>query len=336
MKCQICGEEKLVSQTLKVCVDCIRENFEEVKPFIHRLHPHFNISDVCGNKEHCNLCINKCVLDNDKVSICRLRTSEVKPDSKNAKLLSYYDRLPTNCVASWVCKNKDRVFGKNLAVFFYGCSFNCLFCQNYTWRDIPKFFTTVEELLQKVNEDVKCICFFGGDPSCQLDFSINFAKKVLEKNSEINICWETNGSFNPLFLEQILRIIYESKGCIKFDLKFFNENLNLALCGASNRNTLENFKRAVKLSKSKKGHFPMVVASTLLIPGYVDEREIESIAEFIASLDKDIPYTLLGFWPHFLMKDLPPTSWEFALRCKQICLQKGLRYVKIANEHILI
>jgi len=77
------------------------------------------------------------------------------------------------------------------------------------------------------------------------------------------------------------------------------------------------------------------VASTLLIPGYVDAREVAAIAAFIARLDPAIPYALLGFHPDFLMNDLPCTSRAQAERCREAALAAGLKRVRIGNTHIL-
>ncbi|MBW1816738.1 MAG: radical SAM protein, partial [Deltaproteobacteria bacterium] len=80
---------------------------------------------------------------------------------------------------------------------------------------------------------------------------------------------------------------------------------------------------------------PFLVASTLLVPGYVDEKEVSGIAGFIAGLDPDIPYRLLAFYPHFYLKDLPTTSRSHAYRCKAAAERQGLRQVHIGNVHLL-
>ena len=80
---------------------------------------------------------------------------------------------------------------------------------------------------------------------------------------------------------------------------------------------------------------PFLLASTLLVPGYVDEREVEAIAGFIAGLNPEIPYSLLAFYPHFYLHDLPTTSRRHAIRCKEVAERKGLRRVHIGNVHLL-
>ena len=86
---------------------------------------------------------------------------------------------------------------------------------------------------------------------------------------------------------------------------------------------------------NKRPEPPLLIASTLLVPGYVDEREVGKIAEFIASLNPDIPYSLLGFHPHFYMNDLPRTSQKHAEKCLTAAYRAGLKRVKIGNIHLL-
>jgi pyruvate formate lyase activating enzyme len=73
-----------------------------------------------------------------------------------------------------------------------------------------------------------------------------------------------------------------------------------------------------------------------MLPVYVDEQEIKGIATFIASVDDNIPYSLLAFFPHFDMRDLPLTSKETAVRFQRIAREAGLRNVRIGNVHLLI
>ena len=79
----------------------------------------------------------------------------------------------------------------------------------------------------------------------------------------------------------------------------------------------------------------MLIASTLLVPGYVDEIEVAGLAGYLAGLDPEIPYSLLGFYPHFYLHDLPNTSRSHALRCKQIAERAGLKKVNIGNVNLL-
>ena len=263
----------------------------------------------------------------------------------------YYDALPTNCVADWVCPGgtgagypqfayaQGAEHGyKNLAVCYQACSFDCLFCQNWHYRRAATRPSKVDasELAQAVDERTACICYFGGDPSPQLPHAIRASRLALEKNKGriLRICWETNGSMHPALLRQAAELSLNSGGCIKFDLKAWSEELHIALCGVSNKRTLENLKLLAEYIK-KRPSPPFLIASTLLIPGYIDREEISGIAAFIASISPDIPYALLAFHPQFVMNDLPPTSKRHAQECLAEAKAQGLRNVRLGNIHLL-
>jgi pyruvate formate lyase activating enzyme len=139
---------------------------------------------------------------------------------------------------------------------------------------------------------------------------------------------------NPSLCEEMAEIAFESGGCIKFDLKAWSESLHVALCGVSNKRTMENFAYLGRWA-AKRPDPPFLIASTLLIPGYTDDDEIRGISRMIASVSPAIPYSLLAFSPQFHFDDLPTTARSHALRCKEIAEEGGLKRVKIGNAHLL-
>jgi len=343
VKCKVCQKESsLISQYPAVCLDCIREDFDKSKPYILEAHRKtrvdFDLPTTPPKDEKgifCNLCVNECRISENERGFCGLRKNVngklFGVDLKGGNLSFYFDSLPTNCVADWICAGgkgfgypefsytKGGEYGyKNFSVFYCGCSYNCLFCQNWHYRDrlvdIERGkLVSAEDLANVIDEKTSCICYFGGNPSCQLPHSILTSKIALKnkKNRILRICWETNGTMNEKLLDEIIKISLESGGCIKFDLKCWTEELNIALCGVTNKRTLENF---VKVSSfiEQRPNPPLLVASTLLVPGYIDEYEVEKISKFIASLNRDIPYSLLAFYPCFYMRELPTTSRKHA------------------------
>jgi pyruvate formate lyase activating enzyme len=97
---------------------------------------------------------------------------------------------------------------------------------------------------------------------------------------------------------------------------------------------LENFEYIGKNYFHQRPDLPVLTATTLLVPGYVDEIEVEQIASFIASIDENIPYSLLGFYPHHEFTDLPLTSSKHAENCFNAA-KKHLKNVNIGNKHLL-
>jgi len=303
----------------------------------------------------CRICINECSIPEGEVSYCGLRTNI---DGKlrgvtatKANVSWYYDRLPTNCVADWVCPGgtgagypdfayrQGAEYGyKNLAVFYQACSFDCLFCQNWHYRKLTssKDLITASELAEAVDDNTACICFFGGDPTPQLPHAIQVSRLALKRSQGriFRICWETNGSMRPALLKQMVELSLDSGGCIKFDLKAYTEPIHIALCGVSNNRTLNNFQLVAGYTKIRPSP-PLLIASTLLIPGYIGKEEVGRIAAFISSLDPDIPYALLAFHPDFLMMDLPATSKQQAMECLEAARGAGLSRVRLGNIHLL-
>ena len=372
MLCISCRKNP-ASSAIEFCSACIKLGKSNIIEKIKEKHTNVR-SEIVKNlgaggkgkeskKVKCNLCVNQCFLKNDELGFCGLRKNEngklKRIIPKDYAIVSYYyDALPTNCVAADFCagctgagypefsyaENKPEIGYYNLAVFYGACNFNCLFCQNYEWRFNLRNKEPVmhyKELASKVNKATSCICYFGGDPAAQIEHAIKVSKLAIEKAREekriLRICFETNGSMNKAFVKKIAELSLVSGGTIKFDLKAYDENLSLALSGVSNKQTLENFEYLAGFVNERKS-FPrepsFLVASTLLVPYYINEEEIERIAKFIASLSREIPYNLLAFYPCFLMNDLPATSKELAEKCYRAA-KKYLKHVRIGNKHLL-
>ena len=362
-RCRLCNlTSKFISQEIGVCANCLKAKPDEALPFVIEAHrksraahglPETPPKDKGGVP--CSLCVNECRIPEGGLGYCGLRRNQggkiTGVSVEQGKLSWYHDPLPTNCVADWVCPGgtgggfpqyahcagPERGY-KNLAVFFHACTFNCLYCQNWHFREetLKSRTIPVDRLVSDADEKTSCICYFGGDPAAQLPFSLAASRKALaqRKGKVFRVCWETNGSMNPGLLDEVVQTSLESGGCIKFDMKAWDENLHKALTGITNRRTLENFRRAGERAIARPVP-PLVIASTLLVPGYVEEEEVKSLARFIASINPEIPYSLLAFYPHFYMSDLPFLSRSTAEKCLRAAREEGVRNVRLGNIHLL-
>jgi pyruvate formate lyase activating enzyme len=352
-RCRGCGRvSPLISGTLGACADCIRSDPKRVQPGIRQAHTRsrraFGLParpPRATDGTPCIFCVNECRIPEGGRGYCGLRTSRggklvhLGGTRRLGILQWYYDPLPTNCVAQWACAESTHCGFKNLAVFYGSCSFNCLYCQNWSYRHLAASLTpglSAEGLAQEVDEKTACICFFGGDPSPQMPHAIATAELARKKagSRSLRLCWETNGSLHPALLRRAAGLALDSGGTIKFDLKAWDDNLQQALCGITNRRTLEDFRWLAAFGRQRPEP-PLVVASTLLVPGYVDVEEVAPLARFIAAIDPAIPYSLLAFHPQFYLVDLPTTSRSHALRCLKAARESGLTNVRIGNIHLL-
>jgi pyruvate formate lyase activating enzyme len=294
----------------------------------------------------CSECGNHCRLSEGDTGFCGLRRasdSEIVENFPNRAIVSwYFDPIPTNCTADWVCSvsqgrrpHKPGERWNNLAVFYGSCNSDCLYCQNPSHKELTvagRPLMTPEELAGAVDSRTACVCYFGGDPGCNAEHSLVASELILETR-DLPICYETNCNISHKYLNRVADVVLKSHGTLKVDLKALNPNLYQALTGVSNETVLRNFRHLAKIGRKRDNEF--LVASILLVPGYVGVSEIEHICRFIADCDVTIPTVLLGFYPHNYMRDLPRTSRRHAYECKKAAEAMGLTNVRIGNTGLL-
>lgn len=345
--CRVCGNSHpLTAGFLTVCPDCARTLAGAGKALGAHVEARamFGLPESAPRTEAgltCKLCASECKIGEGEIGFCGLRTVQDGALRHHAGtpqkgVLHWYRYpLPTNCVADWVCSGSTKYGRHNLAVFYASCTLDCLFCQNWHYREVDpenSLGLTAQELAGCANRQSYCVCFFGGDPASQMPHALAAAKYLAEKG--VVVCWETAGTANPKLMDRAVLYSLETGGCVKFDLKAYSESLHRTLTGRSNAQTLSNFARAGRMFNQRPDP-PLVVASTLLVPGYVGVEEVRRIAGFIAGVNRDIPYSLLAFAPQFLMVDLPRTSVEHAEAAYQAALDQGLSNIRLGNRHLL-
>ena len=182
--CKLCGvHSRLIAAQLGVCLDCIRNQPQEVLEIAKVAHAAarrpFDLPERPPHTEgghRCGLCVQDCVIGEGQRGFCGLR--EVRDGrlghlagTPDRGLLHWYrDGLPTNCVADPVCAGHTQRGKHNLAVFYASCTVDCLFCQNYHFRQVDPAesdLLSAEELADVANERTFCVCYFGGDPASQ-------------------------------------------------------------------------------------------------------------------------------------------------------------------------
>ncbi|MFX1411016.1 MAG: radical SAM protein, partial [Promethearchaeota archaeon] len=216
--CPVCGQMRQISSAVGACADCLRERPDAALP--HALATHraarreFNLPPEppsTSDGVHCTGCANECELGPNERGFCGLRTNRagrlhaLAGTPRRGLLQWYRDPLPTNCVAAWVCPgHAQRQRGShNLAVFYGACSFDCLFCQNWHYREMSpagRRVLSAQGLADAANPYTFCVCYFGGDPSPQMPHALAASRLLAERG--ILVCWETNGSMSPAYLRR--------------------------------------------------------------------------------------------------------------------------------------
>ncbi|HIQ30475.1 MAG TPA: radical SAM protein [Candidatus Caldiarchaeum subterraneum] len=364
--CSLCGfTSPLLPKAVGVCRRCLLERMEEAVEAALKHHAEarvkFNLPPFPPKTRggvRCTLCAAECIMQDGEVGYCGIRKAEnsrIKSLSTPDKaLLHYYlDPHVTNCCNAYFCpagtgcgypkyavKPGPETGYYNLALFFYGCSFNCLFCQNWNHKILNQAkLTSADEIVNLTlgNRRITCWCWFGGSAEPQLPFALNASRLVLERKPEgrlVRICWEWNGDGHSALVRRAAELSYESGGNVKFDLKAWNKPIHIALTGMDNERVLRNFELVYRGFYERRRGVPVLGATTLLVPHYVDEEEVGEIARFVASLDDEIPYNLLVFHPDFMMDDIPATPEKQVWSCYKAA-KKYLKNVNVSNLHLL-
>lgn len=351
-RCVLCGfESESISDSLRVCVNCLRNKPAESLNFVKKTRNRWRRSlglptQIPRGGKKCFLCVNECEIAPGGVGYCGVvqnkdgRLMPVTNRFDEAYLRWYLDPHPTNCVALPVCPEKEHRNFYNLAVFFAGCNLDCLFCQNIDHKYMVSGkelrdgeFVSLDRFVQIADQKrVSCVCFFGGDPVPWSNFALKVSRKIQKR-----ICWETNGLMNESIAKQMASISLKTGGIVKIDWKAFTPSVYEALTGVNGEKATERLKnnvRVISQSDTRKDP-PLLVVSTLVVPHYVDEVEVAGIAGFLAQIDENIPYVLLAFAPQHLMHDVPTTSKEQMKKVFETAKSKGLKRVFIENVWLL-
>jgi pyruvate formate lyase activating enzyme len=171
------------------------------------------------------------------------------------------------------------------------------------------------------------IAFTGGDLACQPEFYAESTRKIKALDKNLWVLFETNGyGLTPENLDH-----FREAGIDSFwlDIKAYNDAVHKRLTGCHNDWILR------LPGEIKRRDFVLEVLS-LYIPGWVEEDQIGEIARLIASVDKEIPFTILAFFAEHLMKDVPSPNLHQMLSAYEASIKAGLRHVRLGNIGIFI
>jgi len=171
------------------------------------------------------------------------------------------------------------------------------------------------------------VAFTGGDLACQPDFYVKSAKLIKGLNERVWVLFETNGyGLTPANLDLFKESEIDS---FWLDIKAFDEETHRKLTGVSNA-------RILKLPAELKERGFVLEVLSLYIPGWVETPQIARIAAELASVDAEIPFTILAFFPEHKMMDVPtPNMWQM-IEAYNAAKDAGLRKIQLGNVHLFV
>lgn len=278
------------------------------------------------NKDvQCNLCNHRCVIKDGASGICGIR------QNKSGTLFSMvYDKIITTHIDPIEKKPLFQFYPGSAAYSLatVGCNFRCRHCQNYDISQFPRgengymlgeAKTPLEIVEEAERSGCKSIAYTYTEPT--VFFELAFDTSRLAHSKGIKNIFVSNGFMTPEALKHISPYL----DGINIDLKAFTEKFYKEICGGRLEPVLRNIELAMELGI-------WVEITTLIIPRHNDsEDELRHIAEYIAGINKNIPWHISQFYPTYKLTDLPRTPVEKLHSAREIGLQSGLHYVYEGN-----
>ncbi len=271
----------------------------------------------------CNLCERRCRIPPGGRGVCLVR------ENRDGKLYTLVYGKP-------VSMHMDPIEKKPLFHFFpgswilsyatVGCNFKCKFCQNWEISQArPEDFDLPEVSPERMvwlaeREGSIGIAHTYTEPTVFYEYARDIGL-LARKKGMVNV-WVTNGYFTL----EVLKDLATWVDAMNIDLK--GERVYRELAGGVD---IDVVKRNIREAWRHGIH---VEVTTLIIPGWNDDpEEYRTLVQFLKDISPDIPLHISRFFPHYQMKDTPPTPLGTLYRLRELAMEEGMRYVYLGNVH---
>jgi pyruvate formate lyase activating enzyme len=209
-----------------------------------------------------------------------------------------------------------------------GCNFRCQFCQNWqisqaSKKDPDKLpgqnlepTIVVEKALEN---NCKSISYTYTEPTIFFEYA--YDTTILAKEKGLYNNFVTNGYMT----KQAIDAINPYLDAANIDLKSFRDSFYRQTCQGSLQPVLDSISYMKELGI-------WVEITTLIIPGQNDsEKELNDIVEFIAGIDKDIPWHISRFHPSYKNANSYLTPEATLQEAYNLGKKAGLNYIYLGN-----
>ena len=273
----------------------------------------------------CALCAHRCTIRPGKKGICQVRENH-----EGTLYTLVYGRTISAAVDPIEKKPLYHFYPGSTAfsIATVGCNFTCTFCQNADISQAPRERADWQGWAQDMSpeqvvrlarrERCRSIAYTYTEPTVFFEYAQDCAQ--LATPESIKNVFVSNGYMTGEALEAIGDDLHAANIDLKGSDAFYHK-----LCGGRQQPVLDSIAKMREMGV-------WVEVTTLVIPGHNDdEGTLREIADFLVSVDPDIPWHLSRFGPRYKLLDAPPTPVETLHRAAEIGYQVGLRYVYAGN-----
>lgn len=252
-----------------------------------------------GDGVQCGLCPHNCILKNGKTGICGVR------ENKDGKLYTLNYGEITSCAMDPIEKKPLYHFYPGREIFSIGtkgCNLKCPFCQNWSISqdlEAKSSYRSPEETVKMALASGSMgIAYTYSEPLVWFEYVKDTA--LIAKENGLKNVLVTNGYVNPEPLQELTGFI----DAMNIDLKCYSSDAYSRVL----KGGLDAVKNSIKMAY-ELGCF--IEITTLIVTDVNNNLdEMMGIAEFIASIDKRIPWHLSRYYPSYKYNK-PATDVEF-------------------------
>jgi pyruvate formate lyase activating enzyme len=271
----------------------------------------------------CDLCARRCVIHEDEVGQCRVRTVI------DGKLYSLVYGLIDGMAADPIEKKPLFHFApgsRTFSISTSSCNFSCQFCCNYhsSHREKPVGKKILPEELVSLAEEYECegMTYTYTEPTIFIELAYDTAEIASERG--MFNTFVTNGYMTPEAVDYVAPVL---------------DAASVNLKGSANKGFYQKYMSVPKVEPIYKSLLRMkerdifIEITNLIIPEIGDhEEDTEYLSDWVVeNLGSRTPLHIIAFSPTFQVTHLPRTPASTLERHIRIAKDAGLEFVYSGN-----
>jgi pyruvate formate lyase activating enzyme len=279
-------------------------------------------SKLPENKVRCVACGHQCVIHEGQQGICGARFNKDGILRVPSNYVAAYRIHPveTNVIFHVKPGSKALIFG------MFGCDHHCPYCHNWEISQVfreqrnpsPQEISASEIVQKAIDSDCSVIASAYNEPLISAEWAAEIFQ--IAKSQGLTTAFVTDGNATP----ECMQYLRPHLDVFRVDLKAWKPE-DYRTLGAQRDSILNSIQLAFEL-----GFWVEVV--TLIVPYFNDNiSDLRSIAKFISSLSKNIPWHVTAFHPRYKMQDRSTTPMQIITLAAMEGYASGLNYVYTGN-----
>ncbi|HRR32225.1 MAG TPA: AmmeMemoRadiSam system radical SAM enzyme [Candidatus Sumerlaeia bacterium] len=271
----------------------------------------------------CHLCQHRCTISEGHYGICAVR------QNRGGVL---YSLVYAKAIASHIDPiEKKPLFhfqpgSTSFSIATVGCNFHCPFCQNSDISQMPRDMKEIagqdfppESVVRAaLRRDCQSISYTYTEPTVYFEYAYDTARQA--HAAGLKNVFVSNGYMTP----ETVKTVAPYLDAINVDLKAFDDDVYRKYIGAELPKILQSIEAIYEAGI-------WLEITTLIVPSVTDtEAQIQGAAEFIASLNPNIPWHVSRYHPSYKF-NAPPTPTNILKKAYEIGKAAGLRYIYLGN-----